>query len=146
MAITNDDFDRLRHELDVKIATVTVEQVNAATAIAAYAERINGVELRVDSLANEMDRRFDSVHEEMNRRFESQSAEMNRRFISAVWDSNRRFDAQTAEMNRRFDAASARIDRLDRKLDTRFNWQTVTMVALGLIAIFNDVIQAGLGL
>ncbi len=135
MAVTNDDFDRLRHELDVKIATVTVDQMNAATAIAAYAERINGVELRVDALANEMDRRFDSVHNEMNRRLDAQTAEM-----------NRRFDAQTAEMNRRFDASDARIDRLDRKLDTRFNWQTVIMVALGLIAIFNDVIQSGLGL
>ena len=124
MAITNDDFDRLRHELDVKIATVTVEQVNAATAISAYGERINGIELRVDALANEMDRRFDSVANEMNRRF----------------------DAQTAEMNRRFDDANARIDRLDRKLDVRFGWQTVLMVALGLIAIFNDVIQGALGL
>ncbi len=107
----------------MKIATVTVEQVNAATAIAAYAERINGIELRVDSLANEIDRRFDAVANEMNRRF----------------------DAQTAEMNRRFDDANARIERLDRKLDVRFGWQTVLMVALGLIAIFNDVIQAALG-
>lgn len=142
MAITNDDFDRLRHELDVKIATVTVEQVNAATAIAAYAERINGIELRVDSLANEMDRRFDGVANDTERLH----AEMNRRFDSVANEMNRRFDAQTAETNRRFDEATARIDRLDKKLDVRFGWQTVIMVALGLIAIFNDVIQGALGL
>ncbi len=142
MAITNDDFDRLRHELDVKIATVTVEQVNAATAIAAYAERINGIELRVDSLANEMDRRFDRVANDTERLH----AEMSRRFDSVANEMNRRFDAQTAETNRRFDEATARIDRLDKKLDVRFGWQTVIMVALGLIAIFNDVIQGALGL
>ena len=109
--------------------------MNAATAISAYGERINGIELRVDALANEMDRRFDGVANEMNRRFDGVANEM-----------NRRFDAQTAEMNRRFDEANTRIDRLDRKLDVRFGWQTVLMVALGLIAIFNDAIQAGLGL
>ena len=142
MAIANDDFDRLRHELDVKIATVTVEQVNAATAIAAYAERINGIELRVDALANEMDRRFDGVANDTERLH----AEMNRRFDSVANEMYRRFDAQTEETNRRFDEANARIDRLDRKLDVRFGWQTVIMVALGLVTIFDDVIQAALGL
>ena len=130
----------------MKIATVTVEQVNAASAISAYGERINGIELRVDALANEMDRRFDSVANEMNRRFDAQTAEMNSRFEAQTNEINRRFDAQTAEMNRRFDDTNARIDRLDRKLDVRFGWQTVLMVALGLIAIFNDVIQGALGL
>ena len=148
VAVTNDDFDRLRHELDVKLAAVTVDQMNAATAISAYGERISGIELRVDALSNEMDRRFDAAMNEMNRRFDAQAAEMNRRFDAV----DNRFDAQTTEVNRRFAAVDdrfarveAKMDQIEKKVDNRFGWQTVMMAALALIVLFDDVIRGALG-
>ena len=149
VAVTNDDFDRLRHELDVKLAAVTVDQMNAATAISAYGERISGIELRVDALSNEMDRRFDAAMNEMNRRFDAQAAEMNRRFDAV----DNRFDAQTTEVNRRFAAVDdrfarveAKMDQIEKKVDNRFGWQTVMMAALALIVLFDDLIRGVLGL
>ena len=159
VAVTNDDFDRLRHELDVKLAAVTVDQMNAATAISAYGERISGIELRVDALSNEMDRRFDAAMNEMNRRFDAQTAEMNCRFDAQAAEMNRRFDAvdnrfdaQTTEVNRRFAAVDdrfarveAKMDQIEKKVDNRFGWQTVMMAALALIVLFDDVIRGALG-
>jgi chromosome segregation ATPase len=141
MAVTNEDLNRLRHELEMKVATVTVDQVNAATAISAYAERINGIELRVDALANEMDRRFDSQTEEMNRRFDGVSER-----FSGMNERLDRVNERFSGIDERFERLDRRMERMESKLDTRFGWQTFMMTALAVLILFGDAIRNVLGL
>lgn len=43
-------------------------------------------------------------------------------------------------------SVAGRIDRLDSKLDARFNVQTVLMTVLGVLVLFGDPIRSALGL
>ena len=67
-------------------------------------------------------------------------------------DIDRRFEAMTADMNRRFDDVRSdiarldtRLDRLDSKMDSRFNVQTVLMTTLGVLVLFGEPIRELLG-
>jgi len=134
MAITQAELDRVRLELETKITSVTVEHVSMAQAIGSYGERFTGVEarmdafeFRLDALAAEMDRRFGEV----DRRFDSLNKEMDRRYTDVRGDIAR---------------LDTRMDRLDSKLDARFNVQTVLMTVLGVLILFGDSLRSVLGL
>ncbi|MDW3180003.1 MAG: hypothetical protein R8J94_21695 [Acidimicrobiia bacterium] len=145
MAITQAELDRVRLELETKITTVTVEHVSMAQAIGSYGERFNGIEARIDAV----DFRIDALSADIDRRFDALSSDLDRRFDGV----DKRFDAIASDMDRRFtDVRSdisrldARIDRLDSKLDARFNVQTVLMTVLGVLVLFGDPIRSALGL
>lgn len=145
MVITQAELDRVRLELETKITTVTVEHVSMAQAIGSYGERFNGIEARIDAV----DFRIDALSADIDRRFDALSSDLDRRFDGV----DKRFDAIASDMDRRFtDVRSdisrldARIDRLDSKLDARFNVQTVLMTVLGVLVLFGDPIRSALGL
>jgi flagellar capping protein FliD len=123
MAITQSDLDQLRNEFDAKLARVTVESMNSATAIGAYGERFNAVDARF----NAVDAQFAAV----DARFSSLEAQMDTRF---------------SDIDRRLDRIDGRSDRLEAKLDNRFGWQTVMFTALGLLTLFGDAIRGAIGL
>ncbi|MBT8239973.1 MAG: hypothetical protein KJN63_01950 [Acidimicrobiia bacterium] len=137
MAITQADLDQLRNEFDAKLATVTLEHVNTATAIGAYGERFNGVDAQLAAI----DIRFDAV----DRRFD----EIDRR-LDRMDDRFERMDYRFDRMDERFDRMDSRIDgrfvRLEQKIDNRFGWQTVMFTAIGLLTLFGDPVRAALGL
>ncbi len=150
MALTNDDFDRLRQQLEMKINSVSVDHVNMAQAIGSYGERFSGVDARidavdarlngvesrldgVDSRLNSMDRRLDSI----DLRLDALSSDMDRRFT----EMNHRFGLVQGDIAR----LDRRIDLLDAKLDSRFNLQTYLMAALGALVLFADPLRTLLG-
>jgi hypothetical protein len=119
VAVTQADLDQLRSEFDAKLARVTLEHMNTATAIGAYGERFNAMDAQfvaVDVRFDSMDRRFDEVDRRLDR------------------------------MDKRFDRMDDRFDRLENKLDSRFGWQTVMFTALGILTLFGDAVRAALGL
>jgi len=126
VAITQSDLDQLRNEFDAKLARVTIESMNSATAIGAYGERFNAMEIRFDSV----DRRFDDIDRRLDR--------MNDRFGQ--------LDDRLGRMDDRFVRVDGRFDRLEAKLDNRFGWQTVMFTALGLLTLFGDAIRDAIGL
>lgn len=116
MAITQSDLDQLRNEFEVKLARVTIESMNSATAIGAYGERFNA-----------MDAQFVAV---------------NARFTSLEAQIDNRFDG----VDRRFGDIDRRLDRLEDKLDSRFGWQTVMFAALAFLTLFGDAARSSIGL
>ena len=137
MALTEKDLAQLRNELETRLATVTVDQMKAATAIGAYGERFTAVDAqfvavhaRLDGLSADVDRRFD----EIDRRFEL----MDRRFD----EIDRRFH----RIDDRLDRFESRLESLESKLDSRFGWQTFMMAVLGFLILFGDTVRPLLGL
>jgi len=126
MAVTNDDLERVRNHLETKINSVSVEHVHLVQAIGSYSERFTAV-----------DRQFDAVDQCLD----ALSADVDRRFGGVTADMDRRFGGVTADIARLDD----RIDRLDTKLDARFNVQTVLMTVLGVLILFGDSIRPLLG-
>lgn len=126
MAVTQSDLDQLRNEIEAKLARVTIESMNTATAIGAYGERFNAMDIRFDS----MDRRFDETDRRLDR--------MDDRFD--------RMDCRFDRMDDRFDQVDRRFERLEDKLDNRFAWQTVMFAALGLLTLFGDAVRGAIGL
>ena len=144
MAITNDDLERVRNQLEMKINSVSVEHVHLVQAIGSYSERFTAVDARFDAV----DHRLDAV----DHRLDALSADFERRFDVLSADVDRRFEAMTADMNRRFDDVRSdiarldtRLDRLDSKMDSRFNVQTVLMTTLGVLVLFGEPIRELLG-
>ena len=134
MALTENDLAQLRNELETRLATVTVDQMKAAMAIAAYGERFTAV-----------DAQFVAVHA----RLDALSADMDRRFVQV----DRRFDQLTGyvdgrldQIDARFDRLETRVEHLESKLDARFGWQTFMMAVLGFLILFGDSIRPLLGL
>ena len=123
MAITQSDLDQLRNEFDAKLARVTIESMNTATAIGAYGERFNAMDAQFVAV----DARFSSLEAQMETRFDS----VDRRF---------------GDIDRRLDRMDGRFDRLEAKLDNRFGWQTVMFTVLGLLTLFGDVVRGAIGL
>lgn len=156
MAITNEDLERVKNQLEIKIHSVSVDHVNMAQAIGSYAERFNGVEERfkgVDARLDTIDLRLDALSADFDRRFEAQAAEIDRRFkaLDARFDafdgrSDGRFDRMESNFHRLEQRMERRTDRLDDKLDARFNVQTVLMMLLGILVLFGDVIRPLIGL
>ena len=99
MAITNDDLERVRNQLEMKINSVSVEHVHLVQAIGSYSERFTAVDARFDAV----DHRLDAV----DHRLDALSADFERRFDVLSADVDRRFEAMTADMNRRFEAMTA---------------------------------------
>jgi len=130
MAITQSDLDQLRNEFDAKLARVTVESMNSATAIGAYGERFNAVDARFDAV----DARFNAV--------DAQFAAVDARFSSLEAQMDTRF----SDIDRRLDRIDGRSDRLEAKLDNRFGWQTVMFTTLGILTLFGDAIRGAIGL
>lgn len=119
MAVSNEDLERVRNQLEMKINSVNVENMNLAQSQSVMERRFDGIEFRLDALSADMDRRFDDVRGDVAR-----------------------LDGRIDRLESRFDA---RIDRLDSKLDARFNVQTVLMTVLGVIVLFGDPIRELLG-
>lgn len=152
MAITNDDLERVRHQLELKINSVSVEHVHLVQAIGSYGERFTAVDHRLDRVDRRLDgidQRIDALSADMDRRFDALSADMDRRLGTMSDDIDRRF----AGMDRRFDDVrndsarlDRRIDRLDDKLDARFNVQTFLMAVLGVLVLFGDTIRELIGI
>jgi hypothetical protein len=67
VAITQSDLDQLRKEFDAKLARVTIESMNSATAIGAYGERFNAMDSRFSSLEAQMDTRFSDIDRRLDR-------------------------------------------------------------------------------
>jgi hypothetical protein len=86
MAVTQADLDQLRSEVDAKLARVTIEHMNTATAIGAYAERFNAMDAQfvaVDRRFNEIDRRLDRMDDRFDRvdsRFDRLENKLDSRF------------------------------------------------------------------
>ena len=115
MAITNDDLERVRYQLELKINSVSVEHVHLVQAIGSYGERFTAV-----------DARFDAV----DLRLDAMSADMDRRF---------------SDVRRDIERVDRRLDKLDSKMDNRFNVQTVLMTTLGVLVLFGEPIRQLLG-
>ena len=126
MAVTNDDLERVRFQLEAKINSVNVDHVNMAQAIGSYGERFTALDRQLDAT----DLRIDALSADMDRRFDTLSAEMDRRFSDVRSDIAR---------------LDGRLDRLDAKLDARFNVQTVLMTVLGVLVLFGDSIRTLIG-
>lgn len=130
MPITQSDLDQLRSEFDAKLARVTIETMNTATAIGAYSERFNAMDAQfaaVEAQFAAVDARFSSVEAQMKTGFDA---------------TNRQF----GDVDRRLDRMDDRFERLEGKLDNRFGWQTVMFAALGLLTIFGDAVRGAVGL
>ncbi len=138
MAITNEDLERVRQQLELKINSVNVEHMHLVQAVGSYGERftavdrrLEGIDFRLDALSADMDRRFDGLSADMDRRFEDVRADI------------ARLDGRIDRLESRMET---RIDRLDTKLDARFNVQTVLMTVLGVLILFGDPVRELLGL
>jgi len=116
MAISQNDLDLVRNEFETKLATVSLDQMKAATAISAYGERFTAVDARLDSL----EIRLDAISRDVDRRFD--------------------------QVERRLDRLEDRVDSLHDKLDSRFGWQTVMFALLGILVLFGDSIRPLVGL
>jgi len=130
MAITQNDLDLVRNEFETKLATVTIDQMKAATAIGAYGERFTAVDAQFMAVLS----RFDALE----LRVDALSADIGRRFS----ESDRRFE----QIERRLGRLEDRVDSLHAKLDSRFGWQTFMFAVLGLLVLFEDTIRPLVGL
>ena len=126
MAITNDDLERVRYQLELKINSVSVEHVHLVQAIGSYGERFTAVDARFDAI----DARLDAMSADMDRRFDAMTADIDRRF---------------SDVRRDIERVDRRLDKLDSKMDNRFNVQTVLMTTLGVLVLFGEPIRQLLG-
>lgn len=167
MAVTNEDLERVRNELEAKINSVNVDHVNMAQAIGSYGERFTAVDrqldatdFRIDALSADMDRRFDMLSADMDRRFSDVRSDVARldgridrlesKLDAGLDRLDSKFDAGLDRVDSKFEANIKRLDanihRLDVKLDARFNVQTVLMTVLGVLVLFGDSIRSLIGL
>ena len=137
MAITNDDLERVRYQLELKINSVSVEHVHLVQAIGSYGERFTAVDARFDAV----DTRLDAMSADIDRRFDAMSADIDRRFDAMTADIDRRF----SDVRRDIERVDRRLDKLDSKMDNRFNVQTVLMTTLGVLVLFGEPIRQLLG-
>ncbi len=158
MAINQQDLDLIRNEFEAKLASVSLDHMQTATAIGSYGERFTGVEARIDavdyrldSLANEIDRRFDMVGQRFDAvdrcfdRIDERFELVNHRFEQV----DRRFDAvdqRFEQVDQRFDTTDGAIKDLREKLESRFGWQTFMTVVLGALILFDEAVRALVGL
>ena len=137
MALTEDDFAQFRSEFETRFTSASIDWMSAATAIGAYGERFTAMDARFTAI----DERFTAIDE----RFAAVDAQ----FVAV----HARLDGLSADVERRFEHVERRLDRLDdrmeaieRKLDSRFGWQTFMMAVLGFLILFGDTIRPLLGL
>lgn len=130
MALTENDLAQLRNELETRLATVTVDQMKAASAIGAYGERFTAVDAQFAAV----DAQFVAVHA----RLDGLSADLDRRFEEV----DRRFE----QVDRRLDRIDDRLGGIESKLDTRFGWQTFLLAVLGFLILFGDSVRPLLGI